>query len=90
MVRGRPQGLERALGNLLADAAEFDPDGDDPIEVRIRRGVVTVSDRGPGIDADTLPRVFDRFYRADTARAPPGSDSASPSSAMAPTPTAAR
>lgn len=73
VVRGRPQGLERALGNLLENAAKFDPAGDDPIEVRIRRGAVTVSDRGPGIDAAALPRVFDRFYRADTARALPGS-----------------
>ncbi|MFC4499460.1 MULTISPECIES: sensor histidine kinase [Streptomyces] len=73
VVRGRPQGLERALGNLLENAAKFDPDGDDPIEVRVRRGAVTVSDRGPGIDADDISRVFDRFYRADTARALPGS-----------------
>ncbi|WP_327319997.1 sensor histidine kinase [Streptomyces sp. NBC_01235] len=73
VVRGRPQGLERALGNLLENAAKFDPDGDEPIHVHIHRGAVTVSDRGPGIDADDLPRVFDRFYRADTARALPGS-----------------
>ncbi|MDQ1043215.1 sensor histidine kinase KdpD [Streptomyces sp. V4I2] len=73
VVHGRPQGLERALGNLLENAAKFDPDGEEPIEVRIRRGRVTVSDRGPGIDVDDLARVFDRFYRADTARGLPGS-----------------
>ncbi|MGW6518495.1 ATP-binding protein [Streptomyces sp. NPDC054962] len=73
VVRGRPQGLERAVGNLLENAAKFDADGDEPIEVRIRRGAVTVHDRGPGITADDTPRVFDRFYRADGARGLPGS-----------------
>ncbi|MER5432212.1 HAMP domain-containing sensor histidine kinase [Streptomyces sp. NPDC002588] len=73
VVRGRPQGLERAMGNLLENAAKFDHDGDGLIEVGIRRGAFVVSDRGPGIAADDLPHVFDRFYRADSARALPGS-----------------
>ena len=73
VVHGRPQGLERALANLLENAAKFDPAGDDPIKVRIHRGTVTVSDRGPGITPADLPHIFDRFYRADTARPLPGS-----------------
>jgi len=73
VVHGRPQGLERAVGNLLENAAKFDRDGLDPIEVRIRRGAITVSDRGPGIAATDAGRVFDRFHRADTARGLPGS-----------------
>ncbi|MCX5522520.1 HAMP domain-containing histidine kinase [Streptomyces bobili] len=73
IVRGRRQGLERAVGNLLENAAKFDPDGDDPIEVHVRRGRITVRDHGPGIDAADAERVFDRFYRADTARSLPGS-----------------
>ena len=71
-VRGRRQGLERALGNLLENAAKFD-DSDAPVEVHIRGGRVTVLDRGPGIDAADADRVFDRFYRADGARGLPGS-----------------
>ncbi len=71
-VRGRRQGLERALGNLLENAAKFD-DSDAPVEVHIRGGRVTVLDRGPGIDAADAGRVFDRFYRADGARGLPGS-----------------
>ena len=77
VVRGGRQALERAVGNLLEYAAKFDPappgtDGE-PVELEIRNGTVSVSDRGPGIDADDATRVFDRFYRADTARGLPGS-----------------
>jgi two-component system sensor histidine kinase MprB len=71
-VHGMGRGLERAVGNLLENAAKFDPDGE-PIAVRLRAGTVTVADRGPGIDAADTGRVFDRFYRADTARGMPGS-----------------
>ncbi|MFG3018898.1 sensor histidine kinase [Streptomyces sp. NPDC048254] len=73
VVQGLRYALERAVGNLLENAAKFDPDGREPIEVRIRAGAVVVSDRGPGIDTADLPRVFDRFHRADTARGLPGS-----------------
>jgi len=71
-VHGHRLGLERAVGNLLENAAKFDT-GDGPIEVHIRDGRIAVLDRGPGIDADDAERVFDRFYRAGTARSLPGS-----------------
>jgi two-component system sensor histidine kinase MprB len=73
VVRGRCQGLERAVSNLLENAAKFDADGREPIEVDIRQAEITVSDRGPGIDTHDTVRVFDRFYRAGTARGLPGS-----------------
>ena len=73
VVRGHRQGLERAVGNLLENAAKFDGDGVEPIELHIREGTLIVSDRGPGIDPDDATRVFDRFYRADSARGLPGS-----------------
>jgi two-component system sensor histidine kinase MprB len=57
----------------LENAAKFDADGHEPVEVRIRRGRIAVSDRGPGLDAADIPRVFDRFYRADLVRGLPGS-----------------
>jgi two-component system, OmpR family, sensor histidine kinase MprB len=71
-VLGRPRALERAVGNLLENAVKFD-DGGGPVELHVRDGAVTVADRGPGIDPADAPRVFDRFHRADTARALPGS-----------------
>ncbi|UJW30326.1 ATP-binding protein [Saccharothrix sp. AJ9571] len=72
-VRGQRLALERAVGNLLENAAKFDADGSAPIEVEVRAGTIAVSDRGPGLRADDLGRIFDRFYRADTSRALPGS-----------------
>jgi two-component system, OmpR family, sensor histidine kinase MprB len=71
-VRGRRAALERAVGNLVENAAKFDTSGG-PIDVRVRRAVVTVSDRGPGLAEEDLGRVFDRFYRAEATRALPGS-----------------
>jgi two-component system sensor histidine kinase MprB len=72
-VRGTPARLDRAIANLLDNAGKFSPPGS-LVEVDLSAaGVLTVADRGPGIPAQALPHVFDRFYRADAARALPGS-----------------
>ncbi|HVF20521.1 MAG TPA: HAMP domain-containing sensor histidine kinase [Mycobacteriales bacterium] len=73
VVAARPSAVERALSNLVDNAAKFSADGDQPIDVVVRAGRVTVLDRGPGIDDGDLPHVFDRFYRAVGARSRPGS-----------------
>ncbi|GAB7184911.1 HAMP domain-containing sensor histidine kinase [Kitasatospora sp. Ki12] len=73
VVIARPDALARAVGNLLDNAAKFDPAGAGPIEVVVRGLRVEVRDRGPGIDEADLDRVFDRFYRATAARSLPGS-----------------
>jgi len=41
--------------------------------VTVHDGALTVRDHGPGIDSGDLPYVFDRFYRAPSARGMPGS-----------------
>jgi two-component system sensor histidine kinase MprB len=67
-----PGRLDRAVTNLLDNAAKWSPDGGQ-IEVRVRDGEVSVRDHGPGIADSDLPYVFDRFYRAPAARGLPGS-----------------
>ncbi|MFI9321901.1 ATP-binding protein [Kitasatospora aureofaciens] len=73
VVIARPDALARAVNNLLDNAAKFDPAGTSPIEVVARGPRVEVRDRGPGVDAADLDRIFDRFYRATAARSLPGS-----------------
>jgi two-component system sensor histidine kinase MprB len=72
VVRGVPANLERAIGNLLDNAAKWSPPGGE-VEVGVRDSEVTVRDHGPGIDDQDLPFVFDRFYRSASARGMPGS-----------------
>ncbi len=74
LVRAAPARLDRAIANLLDNACKWNPPPPaGPVEVRVRDGALEVRDHGPGIAAEDLPRVFDRFYRAPGARARPGS-----------------
>jgi two-component system, OmpR family, sensor histidine kinase MprB len=68
-ARGR---LDRAVANLLDNAAKWSP-ADATVEVVLRDGELTVRDHGPGIAAEDLPHVFDRFYRSTDARGRAGS-----------------
>ncbi len=73
VVRGDGDSLERAIANLLSNADKYSP-GSEPVTVSLEAGRrLTVTDRGPGISPADRQRVFDRFYRADTARSEPGS-----------------
>jgi len=72
LIRGVPATVERAVSNLLDNAAKWSPPGGE-IEVTVSDGELTVRDHGPGIDEADLPFVFDRFYRAPAARGMPGS-----------------
>jgi two-component system sensor histidine kinase MprB len=72
-VTGRPHALERAITNLVENAVKFDDRDGGPIEVNVQQRRVEVGDHGPGFEPADLPYIFDRFYRAVSARARPGS-----------------
>ena len=72
LVHGVPSTIERAVANLLDNAAKWSPPGGE-VEVGVHGGEVTVRDHGAGIADEDLPYVFDRFYRASSARGLPGS-----------------
>jgi len=71
-VRGVRPRIARAVTNLLDNAAKWSPPGG-VVEVRVESGEVVVRDHGPGIPVEDRPRVFDRFWRASSARHLPGS-----------------
>jgi two-component system OmpR family sensor kinase len=81
IVLGDEVRLRQVIGNLMSNALIHTPDGT-PVEVRIRPGtldegrgtdspavILEVADRGPGLTPDQAERAFERFYRADLARA---------------------
>ena len=72
VVHGVPGTIERAVANLLDNAAKWSAPGSE-VEVRVDGGSLVVRDHGPGIADEDLPYVFDRFYRARSARGMPGS-----------------
>ncbi|MDO8186101.1 ATP-binding protein [Conexibacter sp. JD483] len=73
LVRGVPARLERAVTNLLDNAAKWSPLDAEVTVALSDAGELTVRDRGPGIAPSDLPHVFERFYRAPSARGMPGS-----------------
>lgn len=70
-VLGDRLSLERVLFNLLDNGLRYSPPGD-ALELRAfaadDQAIVEVTDHGPGMPAESLPRVFDRFYRVESAR----------------------
>jgi signal transduction histidine kinase len=72
VVDADPDRLQQVLLILIDNAIKHTPSGG-KVEVRVRRhgqqAEVEVADTGGGIAPEDLPRIFDRFYRADKARA---------------------
>ncbi|HSE08493.1 MAG TPA: HAMP domain-containing sensor histidine kinase [Nocardioidaceae bacterium] len=71
-VTGDAAALERAVTNLLDNAAKWSP----PlgvVTVELTDGTLLVADEGEGIAEEDLPHVFDRFYRSRESRGMPGS-----------------
>lgn len=75
-VMGDPAHLRQAVSNLLSNALHHTPGGTS-IEVACRRqgtvAVLSVRDHGPGLSAEALSHVFDRFWQGDKARVGSGS-----------------
>ena len=71
-IEADPERVHQVLFNLVDNAVRFTPEGGEVrIEAHRHNGSVEVSvaDTGVGIPAEALPRLFERFYRVDTARA---------------------
>ena len=70
-VRGEEEAIRQALSNLVDNALKYSATGG-RVLVRLHaangRAVLEVRDQGPGIGAEHLDRIFERFYRADRAR----------------------
>lgn len=71
-VMGDEASLERAALNVIDNAVKWSPP-DGKVEVRVRRHLIEVADNGPGIAPEDRPFVFDRFWRAPSARSMRGS-----------------
>lgn len=71
MVRMNPPLLEQTIVNLVDNAIKFGP-SESTVSVEARQEkkevVIHVRDKGNGIEAKHLPRLFERFYRVDKAR----------------------
>jgi two-component system sensor histidine kinase MtrB len=68
-VASDPRRLERIVANLVDNALEH---GGSLVTVRLLDDAVEVADDGPGIAAEHLPHVFERFYKADASRSGAG------------------
>ena len=70
-ITGDSERLAQVVTNLLTNAIQYNqPDGEVRVKLESQNGlaVLTVADTGQGIAAEDLPRVFERFYRADQSR----------------------
>jgi two-component system phosphate regulon sensor histidine kinase PhoR len=71
IVYGDKDLLRQAIGNIIDNALKYSPEGSSitvSVEEKPLHVTVKISDNGPGIAAEHLPRIFERFYRVDQDR----------------------
>jgi two-component system, OmpR family, sensor kinase len=71
LVSGDPDRLKQVLVNLVGNAIQYTPTGGDivlSLSKSDNQAKLTISDTGPGIPAEDLPHVFERFYRGEKSR----------------------
>ena len=71
LVQVDPAAVDHAISNLVDNAIKWTPPNA-AVRVVVENGQVSVADGGPGIPAEDLPHIFERFYRAPAARGMPG------------------
>jgi len=75
LLSGDKSKLQRVVTNLLDNAIKYTPSGG-TVTVSAGEGekevIISIHDTGRGIAANNIPRIFDRFYRADKSRSEPG------------------
>jgi two-component system, OmpR family, sensor histidine kinase MprB len=71
LVHVDPAGVDHAICNLIDNAIKWNS-SDGAVHVVVADAHVSVTDHGPGIPDEDLPRIFERFYRAPAARGMPG------------------
>jgi len=82
VVHGDERWLRQLVVNLVDNAAKFSSEVREPgsgwikveVDGTVKAVTLTVTDSGPGIPDEALDRIFERFYRADTARTYRGAD----------------
>lgn len=75
-VKGDRGRLQRAFANLLDNAFKFTPEGGRVSVSLLEEGgsaLVVFDDSGPGMSAESLPRIYDRFFRGEQSRTTSGS-----------------
>lgn len=68
-IEGDSSQIERALSNILSNAVKYSPEGSTvtvTLSEKSRRAVIEISDQGPGIDSESIPRLFDRYFRVQS------------------------